>query len=246
MKKFLAVLSIIIISSTVLKAQFYIGPFIGFKVSGLKGTLTINQAGQRFPQGVADGGSTGFNAGIATGYQVIPLDVTGGLYKLDINLDASWSSFSFVENGFNSLHGSGSFVGNGYNGGTTNIFSFDIMPMHRFNFHNFILSPFGGIGFELNLLLTSDGTLTAQNINYTFTGTSSVKMGLLVFYGTLFNVSSLIKPYIQFKHVIPFGSETQYFDGLQSSGGGVAPSYSQAISDVPGFFSITAGVRFNL
>lgn len=36
MKKFLFILSIILISSTAIKAQFYIGPFVGFKSSGLK------------------------------------------------------------------------------------------------------------------------------------------------------------------------------------------------------------------
>lgn len=244
MKRLISILTILIISSVAVKAQFYVGPFVGFKASGLKGTDRIVQNGNSAPQGVADASSTGFSAGITAGYQVIPTKVTGGLYKLDLNLDVSWSSFSYFENGFNSLHGAGSFTGNGFSGGGTNMFSFDVMPMNRFNFNNFILSPFVGLGVGVNLLLNSDVVRQSRQAgNYTLSGTSEVKIGLLVFYGTVFNISSLIKPYIQFKHLIPFGSESQVFDGAQIQGGG-SVNYSEFISDVPGYFSLTAGVRF--
>jgi hypothetical protein len=245
MKKLLTLLSIMIFSIT-LNAQFYLGPYVGFKTSGLKGAMKISENGQVQVGNVADAGSTGFNAGITVGYQVIPADVTGGLYKLDIALDASWLSVSYLENGWNSISGSGNFTAIGLEGGKTNMFSFDLMPIHRFNFNNFILSPYVGLGFGVNLLLTSDITTGPPNFNTgTLAGTSEVKMGLLVFYGTVFNVSSVVKPFIQFKHVIPFGDETQLTDNWQSDQGGGSENLALSIADVPGYFNLAAGVRFS-
>ncbi len=254
MKKFLFLLSIILISSTVIHAQFYIGPFVGFKASGLTGAWKGQQNGF-FGGGnqIADASSTGLNAGFTAGYQVIPPDVAGGLYKLDLDLDVSWSSFSYYENAYNSMNGTGSFVGQGFTGGGTNVFSFDIMPINRFHFNNFILSPFVGIGFGINLLLNSDVTAGAGNIGFggtqTYSGSSDLKMGLLIFYGTLFNVSSVVKPFIQFKHLIPFGSETELTAGSLADnnfGFGGVQNNSQSIADVPGYFNMVAGVRFYL
>ena len=128
-------------------AQFYVGPYIGFEASGLKGAGRTAVNGQiSNSNSIADAGSNSFNAGVTVGYQVIPPEVTGGLYKLDLNLDASWASFSYFENGFNSSSGAGSFSADGLSGGKTTVISLDIMPMHRFHFNNFILSPFAGIG----------------------------------------------------------------------------------------------------
>ena len=81
MKKLLCVFSLIIISTVAVNAQFYIGPFVGFKASGLKGAFKLARNGQTQVGNVADGGSTGFNAGLTVGYQVIPPEVAGGLYK---------------------------------------------------------------------------------------------------------------------------------------------------------------------
>lgn len=244
MKKLLCVFSLIIISTVAVNAQFYIGPFVGFKASGLKGAFKLARNGQTQVGNVADGGSTGFNAGLTVGYQVIPPEVAGGLYKLDIDLDASWSSFSYFENSFNSVNGSGKYSADGLSGGTTNVFSFDVMPINRFNFHNFILSPYAGLGVGVNLLLTSDVTLAPPSATGTLTGNSEVKIGLIVFYGTIFNVSSVIKPFIQFKHLIPFGSETQFTQNFQSAQGAGSQIYAFSTADVPGYFNLTAGVRF--
>ncbi len=239
-------LLILLFSINTIFAQFYVGAYLGFKASGLKGTIKTSQGGQTQVGNVADAGSTGFNAGFTAGYQVIPADVTGGLYKLDIDLDVSWASFNYFENGWNSVNGSGRYSAAGLSGGKTNVFSFDVMPIHRFNFNNFILSPFAGLGFGVNLLLTSDISTSPPSVSGNLTGTSEMKMGLLVFYGTLFNVSSFIKPFIQFKHLIPFGSETQFTETLQISQGGGSQSYAAYISDVPGYFNLVAGVRFVL
>ena len=60
MKKFLSLLSIILISSTATHAQFYIGPYVGFKPSGLKGAWKGEQNGflgggvQNNSQSIAD------------------------------------------------------------------------------------------------------------------------------------------------------------------------------------------------
>ncbi len=195
---------------------------------------------------MADAGSTSFNAGLTIGYLVIPAEVTGGLYKLDIDVEASWSSFSYFENTWNSLNGSGTFTANGLSGGNTNMFSFDLMPIHRFNFNNFILSPFVGVGFGVNLLLTSDITTVPPLFNTgTLTGTSELKMGLLAFYGVVFNVSSLIKPFIQFKHMIPFGDETQFTESWEGAQGADTENLAISIADVPGYFNMIAGVRFS-
>lgn len=236
------ILFMIVFATSAADAQFYMGAFGGFKASGLKGTLKQVSAGQTQVGSVADAGAVGFNAGITTGYQVIPYDATGGLYKLDINLDASWSMFNYFEEGWNNINGAGNFSAQGASGGKTNVFSFDVMPIHRFNFSNFILSPFVGLGFSVNLLMTSDITVPGA----TLSGVSETQMGLSIFYGTLFNLSGVVKPYIQFKHLIPFGSDTQFTESIQSTQGGGTQSLGYYISDVPGYFNIVAGVRFVL
>lgn len=241
----LVILSLLF-SSNNLFAQFYIGPYVGFKASGLKGAGKVSVNGQVTVSPVADAGSTGFTAGVTTGYQVIPPNVTGGLYKLDLDLNVSWASFSYFENGYNSINGSGSFSADGLSGGTTNMIAIDIMPMHRFNFKNFILSPYAGLGFAINLLLNGDVSVSQNGVSGTFTGHSDTQVGLLVFYGTLFNVSNTIKPFIQFVHLVPFGSETQFTDNLSIAQGGGSENYVFSISDVPGYFSIVGGVRFAL
>lgn len=239
-------ISVLLFTSSNIFAQFYIGPYVGFKASGLKGAGKTSVNGQVSVSPVADAGSTGFTAGATAGYQVIPPDVTGGLYKLDLALDISWASFNYFENGYNSVNGSGSFSADGLSGGKTNTISIDIMPINRFNIKNFILSPYAGIGLGINLLLNGDISITQNNTSATLTGHSDTQLGLLVFYGTLFNVSEKFKPFIQFIHLIPFGSETQFTDNLQIAQGGGSTNYVYSISDVPGYFSIVAGVRFEL
>ncbi len=228
-------------------AQFYLGPYIGFKASGLKGVIKVTENGQVSTGNVADGGSTGLSAGVTVGYQVLPPDVLNGLYKLDLDIDASYSSFSYLENGWNSSQGAGSFAANGFSGGTTTVFSIDIMPIHRLNFRSFqLLSPFLGLGLGLNIMSTSDITVGPPSQNGTITGVGDFKLGLLVFYGTVIRASNLIQPFIMFKHYIPFGSETQFTNSYQSAQGGGSESLQVSIQDVPGYFNLVAGVRFVL
>ena len=226
-------------------AQFYIGPYVGFKSSGLKGAYQLTENGQTQVGNVADGGSTGFNAGLAVGYQVIPPDVAGGLYKLDIGLDISWAKFNYLENGFNSINGAGKYSADGLSGGSTNMFSIDIMPINRFKIRNFILSPYAGLGLGINLLLSSDVTTGPPSATGTITSKSNTQIGLIIFYGTLFNVTDNIKPFIQFQHLIPFGSQTQLTQEFQGTQGNGSESYAISINDVPGYFDLVAGVRFS-
>jgi len=52
--------------------QFYIGPQVGFKSSGLEGVVQGRSGPQTETFGVWDAGITGFNLGITSGYQVLP------------------------------------------------------------------------------------------------------------------------------------------------------------------------------
>ena len=82
---------IIFFSFSDIFAQFYVGPYVGFESSGLKGAGRVVANGQvTNTNTIADGGSNSFNAGVTVGYQEIPSHLTGGLYKLDPHLDASW------------------------------------------------------------------------------------------------------------------------------------------------------------
>ncbi|MBI3195156.1 MAG: hypothetical protein HYZ34_11940 [Ignavibacteriae bacterium] len=239
MKTRLLLLTLIFVLTTnILHAQLFVGPHLGFKAYGLKGAMYLSQGGGINPQGNTDAGKTAFNFGLSTGYQIFPDDFAGGWYKLDLSLDVSYSSVPFVETGFNYINGSGSFSTNGYTGGGTSILSFDIMPYNRLTIPKFkLLSPFVGLGMGMNLMSTSDVGNTQQSTGaQTFKGNSEFKVGLLVFYGTLIRASDMIHPYILFKHYVPFGSETQFTNDSQNG--------SYFIKDVPGYFNLSAGVRF--
>jgi hypothetical protein len=120
------------------------------------------------------------------------------------------------------------------------------MPIHRLNFPKFhLLSPYAGLGLGLNIMSTKDITSGPPNINGTLTGNGEFKIGLLVFYGTLIRISDVVEPYIQFKHLIPFGSETQFTQDAQVAGG-ATDKEAFSIQDVPSYFNMTAGVRINL
>ena len=193
-------------------AQPYAGVFLGFNASGLKGTWkTTNQGGGTTTGNVADGGGTAFTFGISAGYQVFPSNFAGGWYKLDINLDASYQTFSYLENSFNSNNGAGKFAAQGLGAGGTSIIALDIMPIHRLTFPKFrLLSPYIGIGLGLDIMNTHDVTVSPPIGNGTLTGYSELKMGLLVYYGVVIHATDLIQPYLQFKHMIPFGSEIHF------------------------------------
>lgn len=245
MKKIVTILSILLISSMAVNAQFYVGPFVGFKSSGLKGTLKLSSGGNISTGSVADGGSTGFNAGLCVGYQILPGGALGGWYKLEINIDGSYSSFAYLENGYNSSQGAGKFSAIGFSGGKTTVISIDVMPIHRLNIPSFsLLSPFLGLGLGLNIMSTADVTVGPPSQNGTVSGKSDFQLGLLVFYGTLIRVTSHIQPFIQFKHLVPFGSETEFTEAYQSAAGGGSQNYVLSVQDVPGYFNLVGGVRF--
>jgi hypothetical protein len=221
----------------------YTGAFLGFKSSGLKGVIKVTEAGGTTTGNVVDAGKTGFTFGVCVGYQIFPSTLAGGWYKLDLNVDASFTSISYFEAGFNAQFGSGAFAANGLSGGSTTIIALDIMPIHRLNIPKFqLLSPYAGVGLGLNIMSTKDITAGPPNNNGTLTGNGEFKLGLLIFYGTLIRVSDVVQPYIQFKHMIPFGSETQFTQDFQVAGGGTGQE-AFSIQDVPGYFSITGGIR---
>lgn len=238
----LNIIILVLLFSSFSFAQYYIGAGVGFKASGLKGVIKLTSNGQVATGNVADAGKTGFNVGITTGYGVPIVSI----YKIDFDLDVSYSSFGYLEQGYNSSEGAGRFAANGLGGGTTNVFSFDILPLHRLVFPSFrVLSPFLGLGLGINWMPTSDVTVNPPSQNGTITGVSSVKIGLLVSYGVIFQVTDLVQPFLQFKHFIPFGSETQFTDQYQAAGGGGSASYQLSIQDVPGYFNMQAGCRFS-
>ncbi len=229
-------------------AQPYTGAFFGFKSSGLEGTYKVTTQAGTGTGNVVDAGSSSISFGLSGGYQVFPKDFAGGWYKLDVNLDVSYQWYSYFENAYNAQVGSGSFSAQGLSGGSTGVIAIDIMPMHRLNFPKFkLLSPFVGLGLGLNIMSTSDVTVSPPSGNGTLTGTGDFQVGLLIFYGTLIRFNDVWQPYIQFKHLIPFGDVTEFTESFQASGGqgGGTSKYVAAVQDVPGGFSIVAGVRFN-
>lgn len=242
-RSILLALVLVVLAAQVSQAQWYSGAFVGFKSSGLEGALKLTT-----PDGVASGkvvdaGDTGFNFGLCVGYQILQKPA-GGWYRLDLNLDVSYTSLAYFEAGYDDQFGSGKFGADGLSGGSTSIFALDIMPMHRAEFATFkLLSPFAGIGLALNLMSTGDIETGPPSISGTLTGAGEFKIGLLLFYGTLVRISDMFVPYLQFKHMIPFGENTQLTDEFQPSGA-TASGYAFSIQDVPGYFSITAGVRF--
>jgi hypothetical protein len=245
MKKIVVSVFLIICFTSMTQAQFYIGPYVGFKASGLKGVLKLTSGGQVSTGNVADAGNTSFNVGLTVGYQVLPASVLDGLYKLDINIDASYSTFSYLEDGWNSSLGAGRWAASGLDGGGTTVISIDVVPLHRLNFVSFqLLSPFVGLGVGLNIMSTSDVDVGPPSTNGVITGKGDFKIGLIVTYGTIIRASSMVQPYIQFKHLIPFGDETEFTDSYQAAGGGGSQSYALSIQDAPGYFCMVAGVRF--
>ena len=65
-----------------------------------------------------------------------------------------------------------------------------------------------------------------------------MKMGLLISYGTVIRATDMIQPFVQVKHYVPFGSESQFTNDAQNG--------NVIMKDVPGYFNISGGVRFNL
>jgi hypothetical protein len=114
------------------------------------------------------------------------------------------------------------------------------MPVHLFNIPGFsLISPYGGVGLGLNYFSTADISIgppsSAQVINVT--GTSQFKIGLLIFYGATLNLTGIVRPYLQFKHYVPFGSEFQFTEDTQNG--------SVVMKDVPGYFNLSAGVKLS-
>ena len=247
--RFLTIASLVLLLVSVGSSQIFFGGHIGFKSYGLKGAYKTATPNGVNVGNVADAGKTGFIVGIEGGYQIFPEDFAGGWYKLDLGLEADYTSVSFLEAGYNSQFGAGKFAADGLSGGSTTIFSFDIMPVHRLTIPKFrLLSPYAGLGLSINFLGTKDLTVGNQGGSTpgTLTGNSETKIGLLVFYGVNLQASEIIHPYLQFKHMIPFGSESQFTQSFQPTGGGGASNVAISVQDVPGYFGITAGVRITL
>ena len=244
---FLAVLVLFLFAIDSSIAQPYGGAFFGFKSCGLKGAVRVTTAAGTQSGNTVDAGKSGFTFGINGGYQIFPKDFLDGWYKLDLHLDASFTSVAFFEAAYDGQFGSGQFSAVGLSGGSTKIIALDVMPINRLEFPKFkLLSPYLGLGLGLNIMSTSDLDVGPPSTPGTLTGESEFKFGLLIFYGTLIRFSNVVQPFLQFKHMIPFGSETVFTDTYSAAvAGGGSQKLSFSIQDVPGYFSITAGVRVN-
>ncbi len=232
---------VLLVAVSVSSAQLYVGGSLGFKSFGAKGAVTQTIGGTVTPLGISDAGATGFTFGGLVGYQILPPNVAKGVYKLDLQLEVGLSWASMVEAGYNFSAGPGQFTAQGFSGATTANISFDLMPIHRINIPDFkLISPMAGLGIGLNIFSTSDlksgppGSPTPT----TAAGNSEFTVGLLIFYGAVFNVTPQLQPFIQFKHLIPFAS-TYTFVSDPTNG-------TLAINDGIGYFNLSGGVRFSL
>jgi len=238
MKRY-AIAFVIVFSISVFQtsfAQFYAGPFFGFKSYSLKAAGTITQNGQRQAFGVQDGGGTVFDFGGFGAYTI----VTSGIYNLDIEFKTDYSTIGFFENGYNSLQGAGALAAAGASGARTHVFEWDLLGINRFAFHKFkVLEPYLGVGMSFGLYSTSDLSVTPQGqtqAGSTFTGNSEFKIGLSIVYGTYVRVAPGIYPFIQLSHLLSFGSTTELLNDTK---------YTWIFNDTPGYFALSAGVRFD-
>jgi len=224
------------------RGQIYISPQIGLKVYGLKGASTENSGGQVSQLGVSDAGGSAFSAGAGLGYE---LKFPTPIYRLDLEANLAWSSINFFENGYDNIGGSGSFTAAGLSGGTAEIFSLDLMPIHRFVIPDFFISPFAGVGLALNLFDNTNTTGSAPNYpaGTTFAGSSDFQLGLIFFYGAYLDVLPGLKPFIEFKHMLPFSGQYEMIHNVSVPGEG-SSSDVLTVQDAPGFFNLNAGVRF--
>jgi opacity protein-like surface antigen len=221
------------------QAQISLAPYVGFKSYGLKGATTSAAGGQIQQLGIFDGGKTSFTFGVGIGHRL--LKVPGGIYELDMQLDVSYASANFAEAGYNSSFGSGKYSADGNSGGSTSNLAFDLMPIHRISIPGFsLLTPYAGVGLGLNYFSTSNISVGPPSSPQTIAvnGTSQFKIGFLIFYGVDLNIVPVIHPFLQFKHYIPFGSEFQLTDDSKYG--------SIVVKDVPGYFNLVAGIRFDL
>ncbi len=224
-------------------AQYYVSPQIGFKVYGLSGATTVNSRGNVSQGGLSDAGGTAFNVGAGFGYELkFP---AAPIYRLDLEGNISWSSINFFQNGFDNNQGAGAFAAGGFSGGGAEIFSLDLMPVHRFIIPGFFLSPFAGVGLALNLFdnTNTTGGPPDNTAGSVITGSTDFQLGLSIFYGAYLTLLPHIEPFIQFKHLIPFAGTYQLTSNASAPGAGSAP-YVITIQNAPGYFNLDAGVRF--
>jgi len=244
-KRFLLIGTVMALAVTFsnVSAQYYVSPQIGFKLYGLNGATTINEAGQLSSGKTTDAGGAAFTVGAGLGYE---LRFPTPIYRLDLEANLSWSAINFFENGYDNINGSGSFAAAGLSGGGAEVFSLDLMPIHRFIIPHFILSPFAGVGLSLNLFDNTSTTIAASNgtAGGSISGATNFQLGLIIFYGAYFNVLPNIKPFIEFKHLVPFSSTYQLTSTYSESGVG-SESFVDTIQDAPGYFNMSAGVQFN-
>jgi hypothetical protein len=236
MKRF-TVMGMVVLSVVLFQisfAQIHAGGFLGFKSYGLKGVGSSTSNGQRTLTPLADAGGTVFDFGGFGGYTAVNI----GMYHLDLQFIASFASIGFFERGYNSINGAGSFTANSLTGAKSSMIEFDILGLNRFSFSGLkILEPYAGLGLAFNIMSTSGLTQSLPNTPVaTYSGNSELKSGLIIAYGAILKVIPAFSPYLQFSHLIPFGSETQFTNDVK---------YTSIINDAPGYFSITAGVRFD-
>jgi opacity protein-like surface antigen len=212
-------------------AQFYLSPNLGFKSYGLQGIGVLTEDGdsERSDREL-DAGQTSFDFGTGLGVEIVHTPY----YNFDLGLNVRMGWAKFIENAYNDDNGSGAFAEDGLTGAKTTIIGFDLMPVHRLTFPDFqLLSPFLAVGPSVNLLMTGD--LEVPEEDYTVKGKTEVKFGLHVAWGCEFHATEILRPYFQIDHMVGFGDETK---GVDDAGNSIA------IEDTPGFFGMSAGLKF--
>ena len=236
MKRFTPIFVVLLLIGIVQtsQAQFQAGAFLGFKSYSLNTAITQTSNGQTSTGNAYDAGGTAFEFGGFGGYTPI-----SGVYNLDLQFGVSYSSIGFLENYYNSANGSGKFSADGYGGSSSHNIEFDILGLNRISIPGFkLIQPYAGLGLALDIVSTSDmkygppGSTASGSI----TGKGELKLGLVIAYGAVLHVTPILSPYIQFRDLIPFGSETQVTNDSK---------YTLVFKDVPSYFSLTAGVRFD-
>lgn len=240
MRRLLFVALLIGAVSTMASAQFYMGPHIGFKAFGLEGILqnkspdANNQIQTARSSNDARASKTTVDFGINLGYQIVKTSY----YGFDLGLDTRLAWANFMEEAYNDVVGSGEYSARGFKGGKTMVLGVDLMPVNRMTFPKlYLLSPYLAVGPSVNIYRTG-GIDEPQGNNQPvlkLSGKTSAKIGLHVTWGLDLRPTPHVWPYLQFKHMLGFGSEFNFSEDRRSA---------WLIEDAPGMWGMTGGVRF--
>lgn len=215
-------------------SQVYLIPNAGLKLYQLKGETTVFSSTTITQVGVVDYRTTAFQFGADLGGAVLK----AGPYGLDLTFGFEWSRSNFVEEGYDSMYGSDSYVKNGSSGGATTNVSLALTSVHRIDIPGFdLLSPFVGAGIALDFFSTNDVQLgSPSNTPTPLKGANELLAGLIVSCGTTMRMVPFT-PQVQLKYYTPFSRKIQ----LTKS-----PNASLTVNDRPDYLVIAVGLRFDL